>query len=54
LDHLTALGLVDRRADWGSKLQFQITERGLQRLKWLRAQDKPSVLEELLLPILSK
>jgi hypothetical protein len=52
LDHLAALGLVVRRADLGSKLNFQVTERGLKRLKWLRAQDKPSALEELLLPIL--
>ena len=54
LDHLTALGLVARRADLGSKLCFQITERGLKRLEWLRAHDKPSALEELLLPILRR
>jgi hypothetical protein len=52
LAHLAALGLIVRRAGLGSKLFFQITERGLERLKWLRAQDKPSALEELLLPIL--
>src|SRR5882724_8139822 len=52
LDHLAALGLVVRRADLGSKLRFQITERGLKRLEWLRAHDKLSVLEELLVPIL--
>jgi len=52
LDHLAALGLVGRRADLASKLLFQITERGLKRLEWLRALDKPSTLEELLLPIL--
>ena len=52
LAHLAVLGLVVRRADLGSKLHFQITERGLKRLKWLRTQEKPSVLEELLLPIL--
>ena len=52
LAHLVVLGLVVRRADLGSKLRFQIAERGLERLKWLRAQDKPSTLEALLLPIL--
>ena len=52
LDHLAALGLVVRRTDLGSKLRFEITERGLKRLEWLRAHDRPSPLEELLLPIL--
>ena len=52
LAHLAGLGLVVRRADWGSRLRFQITERGLERLKWLRAQDKPSVMEELITPLL--
>lgn len=52
LDHLAALGLVGRRTDLGSKLRFQITERGLERLKWLRDQHKPSALEEMLIPIL--
>ena len=52
LAHLAALGIVVRRADLGSKLHFQITERGLKRLEWLRAHDKPSALETLLLPIL--
>jgi len=52
LSHLSALGLVARRADLGSKLRFQITERGLKRLEWLRAHDKPSALEELILPLL--
>ena len=52
LAHLAALGLVVRNADLGSKLHFQITERGLERLKWLRDQHEPSALEELLLPLL--
>jgi len=52
LAHLAALGLVVRRADLGSRLRFQITERGLKRLEWLRAHDKPSALEVLLLPML--
>jgi len=52
LSHLAVLGLVVRRADLGSKLHFQITERGLRRLRWLRAQDEPSPLEELLTPLL--
>jgi len=52
LDHLAVLGLVLRRTDFGSRLHFQITERGLKRLRWLRAQDEPSPLEELLTPLL--
>ena len=52
LDHLAILGLVVRRADLGSKLHFQITERGLERLQWLRVRDKPSPVEELLMPLL--
>ena len=52
LDHLAVLGLVVRRADLGSKLLFQITERGLKRLAWMRAQDQPSSLEQLLIPLL--
>ena len=52
LDHLAALDLVLRRTDIGSKIHFQITERGLERLEWLRAQHKPTALQELLLPIL--
>jgi hypothetical protein len=52
LDHLAVLGLVVRRVDLGSRLHFQITERGLSRLQWLRAQDDPSTLEELLTPLL--
>jgi hypothetical protein len=51
-DHLAVLSLVVRRSDLASKLLFQITERGLKRLEWLRAQDKPLALEKLLLPIL--
>jgi hypothetical protein len=35
----------------GGKLHFQITERGLERLEWLRAQ-KQTALEELIAPIL--
>jgi predicted ArsR family transcriptional regulator len=52
LDHLAVLGLVVRRADLGSRLHFQITERGLERLEWLRAQNKASTLEGILLPLL--
>jgi hypothetical protein len=52
LDHLAVLGLVVRRADLGSKLLFQITERGLKRLEWMRAQDKPSSLAQSLMPLL--
>ena len=52
LDHLAVLGLVARRADLGSRLHFQITERGLERLEWLRAQNQPSTLEGIILPLL--
>jgi len=52
LDHLAGLGLVVRRVDLGSRLHFQITERGLKRLAWLRAPSGPSPLDELLSPIL--
>jgi hypothetical protein len=51
LDHLALLGLVVRRADLGSRLHFQITERGLQRLKWLRAEERLP-LEVLVAPLL--
>jgi|SRR5579862_251624 len=47
LAHLETLGLVIRRGDLGSKLHFQITPRGIERLTWLRAQDKTPTLEEL-------
>ena len=39
LAHLAILGLVVRRSDLGSNLHFQITERGLARLEWLRMQN---------------
>lgn len=52
LDHLVVLGLVVRKTDLGSKLLFKITERGLKRLQWLRAQDEPPPLEDLLMPLL--
>jgi hypothetical protein len=52
LDHLAALGLVVRRTDLGSKLRFQITERGLERLEWLRSQPVSRPLEELIRPLL--
>jgi predicted transcriptional regulator len=53
LAHLAALGLLIRRVDLGRKLHFQITERGLQRLKWLRAPER-TMLEELIGPLLRK
>ena len=49
--HLEELGLVTRGWDAPGKLHFQITDRGLERLQWLRAQ-KRTTLEELLAPIL--
>ena len=55
LDRLAALGLVARRNRPGEQtLLFQITERGLKRLEWLRARDKPSNVEKLLIPILRR
>ena len=51
LDHLAVFGLVVRRSDLGSKLHFQITERGLERLEWLRGQKNPTALEELIRPL---
>ena len=53
LDHLAVLGLVVRRVDLGSRLHFQITERGLKRLQWLHEQDRTR-LEELIAPLLRK
>src|SRR5256885_12560881 len=50
LDHLAVFGLAVRRVDLGRRLHFQITERGLNRLKWLRAEDDSSPLEALLPP----
>ena len=40
LDHLEHLGLVFRGWSAQAKLYFQITERGLERLEWLRAQNR--------------
>ena len=51
LAHLEELGLVIRGWDAPGKLHFKITDRGLERLEWLRAQ-KRTTLEELLSPIL--
>jgi len=53
LAHLEDMGLVKGGWDAAGKLHFQITERGLERLEWLRAQ-KRSALEELLAPILRR
>jgi len=39
LDHLKELGLVTRGRDARGKLRYQITDRGLERLKWLRSQN---------------
>jgi len=52
LAHLAEVGLVERNGNLGSKLHFQITERGLERLKWLRDQHNRSALDELILPLL--
>ncbi len=51
LAHLENMGLITRGLDAAGKLHFQITERGLERLEWLRGQ-KRTPLEEFLAPIL--
>ena len=53
LAHLEDLGLVVRGWDAHDKLHFQITARGLDRLKWLRLQNSTTTtLEELIAPLL--
>jgi len=51
LDHLEQLGLVTRGRSAAGKLYFQITERGLERLEWLRAQNRTTA-QELIAPLL--
>src|SRR6476659_6792178 len=50
LAHLEDLGLVTRGLDAPGELHFQITDRGLERLEWLRLQNSTSMLEELIAP----
>jgi hypothetical protein len=52
LAHLEDLGLVTRAWDAHDKLHFQITDRGLERLQWLRSQNSATTLEELIAPLL--
>jgi hypothetical protein len=53
LAHLEDLGLVKRGLDAPGKLHFQITDRGLERLQWLRLQRKTTMrLEELIAPFI--
>ena len=52
LAHLEDLGLVTRGWDAHGKLHFQITDRGLERLEWLRLQNTATTLEELIAPFL--
>lgn len=51
LDHLEKLGLVTRGRSGAGKLYFRITERGLERLEWLRAQIRTTT-QELIAPLL--
>jgi hypothetical protein len=51
---LEDLGLLVRSRDVLRKLHFQITPRGVERLQWLRSQDGPTALEQLLAPFLRK
>jgi hypothetical protein len=51
LDHLQRQGLVIRGWYAPGKLYFQITERGLERLEWLRRQNR-TALQVLIEPIL--
>lgn len=52
LAHLEHLGLVIRGVDALGKLHFQITDRGLERLQWLRLQNSATTLEALIAPLL--
>ena len=52
LAHLEDLGLVTRAWDAHDKLHFQITVRGLERLEWLRLQNRTTTLEEFIAPLL--
>ena len=55
LAHLEDLGLVNRGLDAPGKLHFQITDRGLERLQWLRLQSSATTtLEDLIVPFLRK
>jgi predicted ArsR family transcriptional regulator len=53
LAHLENLGLVTRGLDAPGKLHFQITDRGLERLQWLRLQSSAkTTLEDMIVPFL--
>ena len=52
LAHLEDMGLITRGWDAAGKLHFQITARGLERLEWLRLQDRTSTIGELIAPLL--
>lgn len=44
LSHLEKLGLVTRGFDAAGKLHFQVTDRGLERLQWLRLQSSTTTM----------
>ena len=52
LAHLEDLGLVTRAWYAHDKLHFQITDRGLERLEWLRVRNSAKTLEDLIAPLL--
>jgi len=53
LTHLEGLGLVTGGFDVPGKLHFQITDRGLERLQWLRLQSSATTtLKALIVPFL--
>jgi hypothetical protein len=53
LAHLEDLGLATRGLDAAGKLHFQIKNRGLERLQWLRLQSSATTtLEDLIVPFL--
>src|SRR5258708_22871524 len=55
LAHLETLGLVIRGFDAFGKLHFQITDRGLERLQWLRLQNSTTTtIRELIAPFLPR
>jgi len=55
LRQLEDLGLVKRGLDALGKLHYRITDRGLERLRWLSLQGSATTtLKELIVPFLRK
>jgi hypothetical protein len=47
LAHLATLDLIIRGRDERGRLHYQITDRGLTRLQWLRSRTPPGPIQEL-------